>query len=38
VTQPGGWDLDGLDASGLGAGLTNPYTLNSFPELKHFNG
>jgi NAD(P)-dependent dehydrogenase (short-subunit alcohol dehydrogenase family) len=38
VTQPGGWDLDGLDASGLGAGLTNPYTLKSFPELKHFNG
>ena len=38
VTQPGGWDLDGLDASGLGAGLTNPFTLDSFPELKHFNG
>src|SRR6202453_2280212 len=38
VTQPGGWDLDGLDASGLGAGLTNPYTLESFPELKQFKG
>jgi 3-oxoacyl-[acyl-carrier protein] reductase len=38
VTQPGGWDLDGLDASGLGAGLTNPFTLDSFPELKRFSG
>ncbi len=38
VTQAGGWDLDGLDASGLGAGLTNPFTLESFPELKQFNG
>jgi NAD(P)-dependent dehydrogenase (short-subunit alcohol dehydrogenase family) len=38
VTQAGGWDLGGLDASGLGAGLTNPFTLDAFPELKEFNG
>ena len=38
VTRSGGWDLDSLDASGLGADLTNPFTLDSFPELKHFDG
>ena len=35
----GGWDLDRLDAqvpSGLVAGLTNPYLLNGYPELKVF--
>jgi NAD(P)-dependent dehydrogenase (short-subunit alcohol dehydrogenase family) len=36
VTQPDGWDLDGLDASDLTSGLTNPYTLDNFPELKVF--
>jgi 3-oxoacyl-[acyl-carrier protein] reductase len=38
VVQAGGWDLDGLDASGLAEGLTNPYTLDAFPELKRFDG
>lgn len=39
VHQAGGWDLDGLDAtapSALTQGLTNPYTLDGFPELKEF--
>jgi len=36
VTQTDGWDLDGLDASDLTSGLTNPYTLDNFPELKVF--
>jgi NAD(P)-dependent dehydrogenase (short-subunit alcohol dehydrogenase family) len=39
ITQAGGWDLDGLDAAApadLTAGLTNPYTLDNFPELKVF--
>jgi hypothetical protein len=39
VTQAGGWDLDGLDAAAeLTKGLTNPYTLDNFPELKVFEG
>jgi 3-oxoacyl-[acyl-carrier protein] reductase len=39
IHQEGGWDLDGLDVSGLTSltrGLTNPYTLDRFPELKVF--
>jgi hypothetical protein len=36
VTQANGWDLDGLDAADLTKGLTNPYTLDNFPELKVF--
>ena len=39
IHQPGGWDLDGLDAtapSSLTAGLKNPYTLDAYPELKVF--
>jgi hypothetical protein len=36
ITQAGGWDLDGLDAADLTKGLTNPYTLDNFPELKVF--
>ena len=39
IHQAGGWDLDGLDAAasaGLTLGLTNPYTLDAFPELKVF--
>jgi hypothetical protein len=27
-----------LDGSGLGEGLINPFTLESFPELKQFDG
>jgi NAD(P)-dependent dehydrogenase (short-subunit alcohol dehydrogenase family) len=41
VHQAGGWDLDALDVAGpaaLTAGLTNPYTLDAFPELKEFPG
>ena len=41
IHQVGGWDLDGLDAAaaaGLTLGLTNPYTLDAFPELKVFVG
>jgi len=39
IHQAGGWDLDGLSDSGratLTRGLTNPYTLDAFPELKEF--
>jgi 3-oxoacyl-[acyl-carrier protein] reductase len=39
IHQDGGWDLDGLDAAapaGLTGGLSNPFTLNDFPELKVF--
>ena len=39
VHQTGGWDLDGLDAAGpavLTRGLSNPYTLDAFPNLKVF--
>jgi len=39
VHQTGGWDLDGLDAAGpavLTRGLSNPYTLDAFPDLKVF--
>lgn len=38
VHQHGGWDLDGLDAAGptLTRGLSNPYTLDAFPDLKQF--
>ncbi len=39
IHQSGGWDLDGLDSAApaaLTAGLTNPYTLDAFPELKLF--
>ena len=39
IHQAGGWDLDGLDAAapaGLTLGLTNPFTLDAFPELKVF--
>jgi NAD(P)-dependent dehydrogenase (short-subunit alcohol dehydrogenase family) len=41
VHQAGGWDLDGLDATAprsLTQGLTNPYTLEAFPELRTFEG
>ena len=39
IHQSGGWDLDGLDSAApaaLTGGLTNPYTLDAFPELKVF--
>ncbi len=38
VHQGGGWDLDSLDAAGptLTRGVSNPYTLDDFPELKVF--
>ena len=39
ITQPGGWDLDGLDAAApaeLTKGLTNPFTLDDHPELGVF--
>jgi 3-oxoacyl-[acyl-carrier protein] reductase len=39
IHQAGGWDLNGLDAAapaGLTGGLSNPFTLNDFPELKIF--
>jgi NAD(P)-dependent dehydrogenase (short-subunit alcohol dehydrogenase family) len=39
VHQAGGWDLDGLGAAGPGvltSGLTNPLTLDAYPELKVF--
>lgn len=41
ITQAGGWDLDGLDAKapgGLTGELSNPYTLDAFPEMKVFGG
>ena len=41
IHQDGGWDLDGLDVAApasLTGGLTNPYTLDAFPELKVFPG
>ncbi|MCB0996913.1 MAG: SDR family NAD(P)-dependent oxidoreductase [Acidimicrobiales bacterium] len=40
IHQSGGWDLDALDDAGrsvLTNGLRNPYTLDSFPELKVFD-
>ena len=39
IQRPGGWDLDALDAAApaeLTTTLRNPYTLDSFPELKVF--
>jgi len=39
IHQTGGWDLDGLDAAApavLTRELSNPYTLDAFPELKEF--
>lgn len=39
INQPGGWDLDTLDAVApkeLTASLSNPFTLDDFPELKVF--
>jgi NAD(P)-dependent dehydrogenase (short-subunit alcohol dehydrogenase family) len=39
IHQAGGWDLDGLDATAptvLTSKLTNPYTLDAYPELKAF--
>lgn len=39
INQPGGWDLDQLDAVApveLTASLSNPFTLDVFPELKVF--
>ncbi len=41
VERPGGWTVDALDEAapeGLVSGLTNPYTLDDFPELKRFDG
>jgi len=40
IHQAGGWDLDALDAAAprtLTLGLTNPFTLDAFPELKVFD-
>lgn len=40
VTHAGGWDLDALDAeapAALTGDLTNPFTLDAFPELKQFD-
>jgi 3-oxoacyl-[acyl-carrier protein] reductase len=39
IHQDGGWDLSSLDAAapaGLTGALTNPFTLDAFPELKVF--
>jgi NAD(P)-dependent dehydrogenase (short-subunit alcohol dehydrogenase family) len=39
IHRNGGWDLDGLDAEapgGLTSELSNPYTLDAYPELKTF--
>ena len=39
IHQDGGWDIDKLDVAapvGLTAGLSNPFTLDAFPELKVF--
>jgi len=39
IHQHGGWDLEGLDQAApasLTRELRNPYTLDSFPELKRF--
>ncbi len=39
IQQPGGWDLDGLDAAAperLTGELSNPFTLDGFPELRVF--
>jgi len=41
IHQAGGWDLDALDntvPATLALGLTNPFTLDAFPELKVFEG
>ena len=41
VHQSGGWDVEALDDAGpavLTRGLTNPYTLDAFPDLKVFPG
>src|SRR5262249_30085483 len=40
IHQSGGWDLEGLDATAttvLTSKLTNPYTLDAYPELKVFD-
>ena len=39
IHRSGGWDIDGLDVEapkGLTANLSNPFTLDSHPELKTF--
>ena len=39
IHRDGGWDLSSLDAeapAGLTGELTNPFTLDAFPELKVF--
>src|SRR5579863_1662502 len=39
IRRSGGWDLDALDAQapgGLATNLSNPFTLDAFPELKVF--
>ncbi len=40
ISHAGGWTLDALDAAapGLTAGLSNPFTLDAYPELKVFDG
>jgi len=41
VHQTGGWDLDALDRAGpevLVRELSNPFTLDAYPELKEFPG
>jgi 3-oxoacyl-[acyl-carrier protein] reductase len=40
IFTPGGWDLDTLDQHGparLLEGVTNPYTLDDYPHLQHFD-